>query len=104
MDPRSIRAVMQQANEKCGIHGLTPHRLRGTYATLLSAIGVPLQEIQSVMRHKQMATTFGYLERNPGRVKEAVDSIGEKMQLGGSKTAQHAIPDRMDTGFADYRK
>lgn len=48
----TTRELMKRANEVCGTPGVTPHRLRGTFATLLSEAGVPLQTIQRVMRHK----------------------------------------------------
>lgn len=77
-DPREVRKIMKTANLEIGLHGLTPHRLRGTYATLLSANGVPIQEIQQAMRHKAFATTMGYLEKNLGMTRSAVDAVGEK--------------------------
>jgi integrase/recombinase XerC len=58
------RQVMRSANEACSLNSITPHRLRGTFATLLSEEGVPVQTIQRVMRHKSHATTMGYLEKN----------------------------------------
>lgn len=58
------RRAMEAANAACEIKGLTPHRLRGTFATLLSEEGVPVQTIQRVMRHKDVRTTMHYLEEN----------------------------------------
>lgn len=56
------RRAFVAANQAVGVPGLTPHRLRGTFATLLSEAGVPVQDIQKVMRHKDLKTTLGYLE------------------------------------------
>ncbi|WP_042337920.1 tyrosine-type recombinase/integrase [Paraburkholderia ferrariae] len=59
-----LRSAMRAANAACEIKGLTPHRLRGTFATLLSENGLPIQTIQRVMRHKDPMTTMRYLESN----------------------------------------
>lgn len=74
--PGFARTVMRQANRACSIKGITPHRLRGTFATLLSEAGVPIQTIQKVMRHKSFATTFGYLEKNIDLAAKAQEQIG----------------------------
>lgn len=69
------RQVMRKANATCSLKGITPHRLRGTFATLLSEAGVPVQTIQKVMRHKSHATTMGYLEKNLDLAARAQDQI-----------------------------
>lgn len=69
------RQVMRKANSTCSLKGITPHRLRGTFATLLSEAGVPVQTIQKVMRHKSHATTMGYLEKNLDLAARAQDQI-----------------------------
>jgi integrase/recombinase XerC len=71
------RTVMRGANRACAIKGITPHRLRGTFATLLSEAGVPIQTIQKVMRHKSFTTTFGYLEKNIDLAAKAQEEIGD---------------------------
>jgi len=70
------RQVMRKANSSCSLKGITPHRLRGTFATLLSEAGVPVQTIQRVMRHKSPVTTMGYLEKNLDLAARAQDQIG----------------------------
>jgi integrase len=86
--PGFARQAMKQANRACSIKGITPHRLRGTFATLLSEAGVPIQTIQKVMRHKNFATTVGYLEKNIGLAAKAQEHIGEKAGFGGAKVAR----------------
>jgi integrase len=76
------RRVMAKANQVCGTPGLTPHRLRGTFATLLSEAGVPVQVIQRVMRHKDPVTTMGYLETDLGRAAAGTEAIGRRMGFG----------------------
>lgn len=70
------RQVMRRANATCTLKGITPHRLRGTFATLLSEAGVPVQTIQRVMRHKSPVTTMGYLEKNLDLAARAAEQIG----------------------------
>jgi len=53
------RQAIRRANAACTVKGITPHRLRGTFATLLSEAGVPIQTVQRVMRHKSFTTTMG---------------------------------------------
>jgi integrase len=73
------RRAMQTANSACSIKGITPHRLRGTFATLLSESGVPIQTIQKVLRHKHPMTTMTYLEKNLDTAAIAQNRIGEKI-------------------------
>lgn len=73
------RNAMARANAACELVGITPHRLRGTFATMLSEAGVPLQTIQEVMRHKHPMTTIGYLEPNLATAAKAVNEIGRKI-------------------------
>jgi integrase/recombinase XerC len=73
------RDAMMAANKACGIKGLTPHRLRGTFATLLSEAGVPIQMIQAVMRHKSPMTTMNYLEKNLATATAGQERIAERM-------------------------
>ncbi|GAA0412689.1 tyrosine-type recombinase/integrase [Massilia aurea] len=71
------RQVMRLANTSCSLKGITPYRLRGTFATLLSEAGVPVQTMQRVMRYKSHATTMGYLEKNLDLALQAQEKIGE---------------------------
>lgn len=77
--PGFHRKAIRIANTSCSIKGITPHRLRGTFATLLSEAGVPIQTIQAVMRHKSPLTTMAYLEKNRDMAAAAQTKIGEKI-------------------------
>lgn len=78
--PGALRKAMRAANVVVEIVGLTPHRLRGSYATHLSEAGVPIQDIQRVLGHQKLATTLGYLEVDLNRVTKGQDSIRTKTQ------------------------
>ncbi len=75
------RTAMRTANAACATKGITPHRLRGTFATLLSESGAPLQDVQAALRHKHPMTTVGYLEKNMSRVSQAQKVISGKIDF-----------------------
>jgi integrase len=77
---------MAKVNVQLGIKGLTPHRLRGTYATLLSEMGVPVQDIQKIMRHKDIKTTMAYLETNLERVRKAQNDLAQRTGMARRKS------------------
>lgn len=91
--PGFARQAMRRANDSCGISGITPHRLRGTFATLLSESGVPVQTIQRVMRHKHLQTTLNYLEVNLDLAAAAQQAIGRQIGFGSTKTASDPKPE-----------
>lgn len=82
------RRVILKANALAGVTRLTPHRLRGTYATLLSEAGVPIQDIQLVMRHKDSRTTMGYLEVDLDRAAKAQEAIARRMGFKWRKNGE----------------
>lgn len=65
------RKTVNKAGHLIGIDGLTNHRLRGTFATLLGRAGVPLSTIQVFMRHEEPTTTNIYMEKDLDRLEEA---------------------------------
>lgn len=77
------RQAIRRANDSCTIKGITPHRLRGTFATLMSETGVPIQTVQRVMRHKSFTTTMGYLEKNLDVAAQAQERIGRLAGFDG---------------------
>lgn len=79
--PGFSRLAMHAANDVCATKGITPHRLRGTIATLMSENGVPIQTIQKFLRHKSPLTTMSYLEKNMSTVAKVQDEIVEKIGM-----------------------
>jgi site-specific recombinase XerD len=61
-------------------HGMGPHTLRHTFATLLLSQGENLRVIQSLMNHKSLATTARYLH---SRSQELVKAVNGLKLLGG---------------------
>jgi integrase/recombinase XerD len=50
---------------------LSPHSLRRTFATTASNVGIPVQDIQEVLRHSQVNTTMRYIKRSAGHDRSA---------------------------------
>jgi integrase len=71
------RSAIREANASVGISNITPHRLRGTFATLLSENGAPIQVVQRVLRHKDVRTTMGYLESDMSSAARAQARIAD---------------------------
>ncbi|NRR28877.1 site-specific integrase [Oxalobacteraceae bacterium] len=75
------RAAIKAANTSCATKGITPHRLRGTIATLMSESGAPIQDIQAYLRHKDVRTTMAYLEKRMDRITTTQAKIARKAGL-----------------------
>jgi site-specific recombinase XerD len=55
--------------------GVSPHKLRHTFATLLHANEVDLIEIQSLMGHANIASTQIYTHTSSSKLRQAVKKI-----------------------------
>jgi integrase len=93
LTPGQIQEVMDAACKAVGIPRLTGHRLRGTYATLLADMGVPIQDIMYFLGQKDVRTTLVYLEVDMSRVIGAQARIAEKTGLSGRKTGGQQAPE-----------
>lgn len=89
--PGRVRRVMDKASAELGIMGLTPHRLRGTYATWLSEEGVPIQDIQEALAHKSQKTTADYLETDRARVRQAQKRIAQRLRGHGRESGEPKV-------------
>lgn len=77
-----LRRAMQLANQACDTPGITPHRLRATFATYLAA-KVSLREAQRRLRHKDPRTTLGYVEEDQSVIERAQEAVFAEMGLAG---------------------
>lgn len=84
--PAFTRSAILAANAAVGAPHVTPHRLRASFATLLSEAGVPVQNIQRALRHKSLMTTAAYLETNMDTVVQGQQRIAEKTRLHNRST------------------
>ncbi len=78
---RSIENIVRRHALAAGIFkdGVSPHKLRHTFATLLHANEVDLIEIQKLMGHASIASTQIYTHTNIGKLHSAVrklDNLG----------------------------
>ncbi len=69
------KKAITASGKAIGLPKLTPHRLRGTCATLLSKNGVSTVIIQRMLRHKNIQTTLGYVETDLNDFREAQNSL-----------------------------
>ncbi len=53
----------------------TPHSLRATTATLLAEVGVPIDNIQDLLGHKDIRVTRGYIKRGNDTTKSASHDV-----------------------------
>lgn len=73
------RTTVKKAGLLIEVPGLTNHRLRGTFATLLGRSNVPLSVIQMLMRHEDANTTNLYMEKDLDRLEEATIRFQTKL-------------------------
>lgn len=104
------RRAMLAANQAVNAGHITAHRLRGTFATLLTESGAPVQAVQRALRHKSVLTTIGYLEVDMDSVSRAQARIAAQIgfsaqaDLSGEQMA-NAAPQTIDaSSLHDYRE
>ena len=69
--PRSMREVELADGTKVKRPVYTPHSLRATAATQADEAGVPIEEIQRLLGHKDVKTTMVYVKRKRGTKESA---------------------------------
>jgi len=57
-----IRDHLQRYATQAGLKGVTPHRLRHTFATRLLNGGLSVTSLQALLGHRNLSTTMGYAE------------------------------------------
>lgn len=74
---RSIENIVRKYTLKAGIFkdGISPHKLRHTFATMLHAHEVDLIEIKSLMGHANIASTQIYTHTSNSRLRMAVKKL-----------------------------
>jgi site-specific recombinase XerD len=76
---KSVERLVRQAVIRAGIpqSKITPHKLRHTFATLLHMNEVDIIEIQALLGHANISSTQIYTHTNTGRLRSAVDKLGD---------------------------
>lgn len=57
LDPANLRRALRTVTERAGLGRWHPHELRHSAASLLSAAGVPLEQIADVLGHASTRVT-----------------------------------------------
>lgn len=75
---------LQEACKKAGIRKVTWHNLRHTFASHLSAKGVPLNTIQVLLGHSTIMTTMRYAHVAPSTLQDAIKMLNPKTAYSGN--------------------
>jgi len=98
---RCINRVLGIVIRKAGLEGqgITPHKLRHTFATHLIRNGVDIRTVQELMGHSELETTAKYLHSDTKTKQSAVGKLGEL--LGGGRPIAagpgETVPGRPET-------
>ena len=68
---RAVDHVLRRWCRKLGIPMVHAHQLRSRFATDLDAMGVPLEEISTLLGHASPQTTMAYIRKDAARVRAA---------------------------------
>ena len=71
---RQVAYVLEKYAERQGVQTKSTHKMRKTYASILSNNGVPLDSIRELLGHNNLNTTLGYIY-NPLTETETYDLI-----------------------------
>ena len=61
LSSRQIEYVLEKYAERQGIDPKRSHKIRKTYASMLSAYGVPIDAIREQLGHSELSTTLSYI-------------------------------------------
>jgi integrase/recombinase XerC len=80
--PGQVRVVTRQVEQKLGLHGITPHRFRHTFAVALLNYGIRESALQKLMGHATLNMTLEYARILDRSVEHAFSQAVEEMQEG----------------------
>lgn len=81
----ALQQMIHKRGSQIGQPSLCPHDLRRSFAGLLELKGVPLREIQALLRHDSIATTETYLKDNPAKLGKAARGALGGFSFGGGQ-------------------
>ena len=66
-----VESRLRNIGRKIGLDQIHPHKLRRTFATRAIDKGMPIEQVQKILGHKQIDTTLKYAMVNQNNVKQA---------------------------------
>ncbi len=73
------------------VAGMTPHRVRATFASSHHELGTPIGQIQAMLGHENQATTMGYIITRPKDLGEAQDRFAELLEGKAAKSGSRGV-------------
>ena len=80
---KKINRHCDKVQEQLGFDVFHPHKLRSTFATSLSRMGVDRFTVKEAMNHKNLKTTEGYIQPDQEDILEAKELNSELLTLEG---------------------
>lgn len=80
---RTVHRLVVAISKKVGLHGVTPHTLRHSFATHMLERGAPLRVIQELLGHESLATTQRYLTVTTAQMKKSYMEAHPRSGYGG---------------------
>ncbi len=91
LDPANLRRSLRTVTEKAGLGRWHPHELRHSAASLLSAAGVPLEEIADLLGHASTRVTSAtYRHRTTPTVEAGAGPMNEILSAGQTRPRRAA--------------
>lgn len=79
VDPSSLNKSYVRLLDRCGIPRRKFHAIRHTFATEAIRRGVNIKDLQLLMGHSDIQTTYIYVQSDAGSKRTAIELIGEMM-------------------------